>query len=584
MRQRMCVSRCCCDDVCVWQYPNTAGVEFNIPTPPSSNAEVDSNPLFRFTESTNGLPVGTPFRGNTRVNVTGPGNLEFGFPQDFTESLRGVIFSFPFDERFDDRFEISIRILSASEFFTIPLGDVFITLDFITGERVLRTAENPLVSQQYDTWNFGDTISLVRERISCDEFREFYLKNGSPLANPLNLPFPGQERILNVGIVRGELSPVVPASIASQGQLFTPTFEAQLAVASTIVAEVDWQVELHNKVDVGPIVWSGLRGDITGLTQGNWYEFVFESDATEGVVTDCNSGVPISESSDGIRFIFQATGPTHQVRIEEAPGFDLSQITFGNVNCIFDNSCENIGIWRLSGAATVDEGANAAYTVSLTGELSAGMDASIDLSITDIDTTPADYASLTAAVNASIAAYTGTGTLTFDGTTLTFTSAGDEMDDLIISLATVDDTDDEADEDFTVEIANPDSTTGARISGTGSVTTTIIDNDDAPAGNDVEVTFPLGVTTTVALDAAGNGSASTNITSVCGGIQIDSSTITISDLGGGDYTFDFTGTGPTGTYTASTTSLSADGFTVQITRTGNQSPSCTNQPVTVTPV
>ena len=101
--------------------------------------------------------------------------------------------------------------------------------------------------------------------------------------------------------------------------------------------------------------------------------------------------------------------------------------------------------------------------------------------------------------------------------------------------------------------------------------------------NQAEVTFQV-VTTTITLDDTGNGSASTNITTVCGGIQIDSSTITISDLGGGDYSFDFTGTGPTGTYTASTTSLSADGFTVQVIRTGNQSPSCTNQPVTVTPV
>ena len=238
--------------------------------------------------------------------------------------------------------------------------------------------------------------------------------------------------------------------------------------------------------------------------------------------------------------------------------------------------------WGIAGEATVNEGDVVTYTVSLSGVLSDGIDASIDLSITDIDTTPADYESFTAAVNAAITAYTGTGALTFDGTTLTFTSAGDEMDDLTINLATIDDTDDETDEDFTVEISNPDSTTGANISGTGSVITTIIDNDTA-TGDDVEVTFQT-VTTTITLDAAGNGSASTNITTVCGGIQIDSSTITISDIGGGDYTFDFSGTGPTGTYTASTTSLSTDGFTVQIIRTGSQSPSCVNQPVTVTPV
>ena len=113
--------------------------------------------------------------------------------------------------------------------------------------------------------------------------------------------------------------------------------------------------------------------------------------------------------------------------------------------------------------------------------MQAGETASIELAIGDTDTTSADYTSFVAAVNDAITAYAGPGSLAFDGTTLTFTSDGNPMGELCISLTTVDDTTVEGSEDFTVSIANPGTSTGSDIATVGPtlVTTTITDNDTA---------------------------------------------------------------------------------------------------------
>ena len=92
--------------------------------------------------------------------------------------------------------------------------------------------------------------------------------------------------------------------------------------------------------------------------------------------------------------------------------------------------------WSIAGSDTVAEGDSASYTVSLSGTLQAGETATIDLGITNIDTTSADYASFADAVNAAIL---GRPELGFDGTTLTFTSDGSAMTDVVISLAATDD-------------------------------------------------------------------------------------------------------------------------------------------------
>ena len=90
--------------------------------------------------------------------------------------------------------------------------------------------------------------------------------------------------------------------------------------------------------------------------------------------------------------------------------------------------------WSITGDPTVGEGDDAKFVVSLAGTLQAGETASIELAIGDVDTTSADYASFVTAVDDAIAAYTGPGSLAFDGTTLTFTSDGNPMGDLCIDL------------------------------------------------------------------------------------------------------------------------------------------------------
>ena len=88
-----------------------------------------------------------------------------------------------------------------------------------------------------------------------------------------------------------------------------------------------------------------------------------------------------------------------------------------------------------------------------------------------------------AAVNAAITAYSGPGSYSLVGNTLTWTASaeGQSPAALVISLGATDDSIVEASEDFQVSLANPASTTGASIGlgATTAVTTTITDNDVA---------------------------------------------------------------------------------------------------------
>ena len=141
----------------------------------------------------------------------------------------------------------------------------------------------------------------------------------------------------------------------------------------------------------------------------------------------------------------------------------------------------DVATWSITGDATVGEGADAKYIVNLAGTLQAGETATIELHIGNVTAIAPDYGDLVAAVNDAIANYTGPGTLAFDGTTLTFTSDGSPMGDLCIEVEAIDDALVEGDEDFTVSIANPGTTTGSAVvtGGPTVVTTTITDNDVA---------------------------------------------------------------------------------------------------------
>ena len=140
-------------------------------------------------------------------------------------------------------------------------------------------------------------------------------------------------------------------------------------------------------------------------------------------------------------------------------------------------------VWTITGDTTVAETGTAQYVVELTGQFGANEVAVVDLSLSNVDTNSSDYQSFIAAVNTAVANYTGDGSVTFDGTTLTFTAAadGDSLSPLVIDLDAVDDLLIEGDEDYTVSISNAGSTTGGEVilDATTSVRTTIIDDDTA---------------------------------------------------------------------------------------------------------
>ncbi len=140
------------------------------------------------------------------------------------------------------------------------------------------------------------------------------------------------------------------------------------------------------------------------------------------------------------------------------------------------------GEWSISGPSARNEGTIAQYSVALTGEFGAGEVATIDIGWLDIETNSSDYADYLAAINSAITAYSGPGTLTLVGTTLSFqaTNDGDTMMPLVFDLAITDDLLTEGPESFRVQLTNPNSTTGANVSlGNDSVTTTIHDNDQS---------------------------------------------------------------------------------------------------------
>ena len=146
--------------------------------------------------------------------------------------------------------------------------------------------------------------------------------------------------------------------------------------------------------------------------------------------------------------------------------------------------------WSITGTSHVDEGNDSTYTLSLAGMLQADETVTVDLSIGDIDTNNSDYGTFTTAVQAAVTNYMGPGTLSWNGTTLTFTSDGNPMGNLDIDLPITQDGVEETHEDFRVALGNPTSTTGAQTlvdPATTVVTTTI---DGHPIGeNDTSSTI-----------------------------------------------------------------------------------------------
>ena len=216
----------------------------------------------------------------------------------------------------------------------------------------------------------------------------------------------------------------------------------------------------------------------------------------------------------------------YTVSISNAGSTTGGEVVLGGATSVTTTITDNdLATFSITGDPVVGEGDDAKYILSLTGTLQADETATIDLSIGNTDTTSADYASFIAAVNTAVAGYAGPGTLAFNGTTLTFTSDGNPMDDLCIELTAIDDVFVEGPEDFTVSIANPGTTTGSAIAvgGTTTVTTTITDNDAA--------TFSLTGDATV-----GEGADAKYILSLAGTLQADETATIELTIGNTDTT------------------------------------------------
>ena len=103
--------------------------------------------------------------------------------------------------------------------------------------------------------------------------------------------------------------------------------------------------------------------------------------------------------------------------------------------------------------------------------------------LADVDTTSSDYADFNAAVASAVAAYSGPGSYSLVGSTLTWTATADGQtaDPLTISLGASDDATVEASEDYTISLSSAASSTGASVNlgASTAVTTTITDNDVA---------------------------------------------------------------------------------------------------------
>jgi len=136
--------------------------------------------------------------------------------------------------------------------------------------------------------------------------------------------------------------------------------------------------------------------------------------------------------------------------------------------------------FSLTGATSVDEANTTDYTITIDAILQAGENASVEVTLTNVDTTSGDVTPLNSAVNAAVAAYNGSGqpgSAAWNGTALTFTSDGTgPMGNLVVQIEAITDGFLEGPEDYTLSIANATSTSSAEVcvdAAMDRVTTTI---------------------------------------------------------------------------------------------------------------
>ncbi|MGB7325827.1 MAG: Calx-beta domain-containing protein [Rubripirellula sp.] len=199
-------------------------------------------------------------------------------------------------------------------------------------------------------------------------------------------------------------------------------------------------------------------------------------------------------------------------------GADIQLGAAGSVETtIADN---DLATWSVTGSATVTEGADATYTIKLTGSgtgtapfiLQAGETASIVVSQTDgpaDPTTAADYDNFLTELG-SVAV--GRSDLDLTGNVLTYTGNGlAAMTDIVVNVTAIEDPLVEGPENFTVSLATPGTTTNAdiQLGAAASVQTQITDNDLATwsIGGSANVAEGADATYTISLAGSGVGTA-----------------------------------------------------------------------------
>ncbi len=276
-----------------------------------------------------------------------------------------------------------------------------------------------------------------------------------------------------------------------------------------------YTISLAGVLQAGEIASVDLGLIDVATSSSDYADFVAAVNAAVSARTDLSfDGTTLTYTGDGTAMtdLIISLAATDDVLIEGQESFSVeisnpssgtgSQIEVGSATTATTtiNDTQGAGgvldgpaTWSLTGDTTVDEGDSAAYTVSLDGSYQAGESVSVDIGVSDNETTLADYGNFATAVNAAVAVYNGNpandGVLSFDGTTLTFTSNndGDSMTAFDVVVSINDDGINEPQETFDVTLTNPASSTGITASiGTGSVTTTI--TGPPVAGNDINVT------------------------------------------------------------------------------------------------
>jgi Ca2+-binding RTX toxin-like protein len=174
------------------------------------------------------------------------------------------------------------------------------------------------------------------------------------------------------------------------------------------------------------------------------------------------------------------------------PGAASASTTINNIDTLE---------FSISSAPISGEGEIANFSVSYSGALQAGETVSVDLSISDIDTNPSDYGSLVTALNSAVQLASG---VTLSGSTLIFDSSATSLS---FSLNLISDGLSEGSEDFSIDLSNPTSSTGATVTlnplSSGAVTT-IVDINSIDFSLNGDATVVEGNSANYVLDYAGS--------------------------------------------------------------------------------